>query len=79
MKEQIATEVMFFFIAIIVAIPVAFLYLYLIDFEPAFEGLSKDEKVLEMDLFLIGGLLGFIGLYLVRFTIWGVKKVLTGD
>ncbi|ELR71188.1 hypothetical protein C900_02992 [Fulvivirga imtechensis AK7] len=76
MKDLIAKEFLYFFVAVIVALPVGFLFLYLVHVEPAGATLSEDEKVLEMDLLFIGGLLGFIGVYLVRLTVWAVKQLL---
>lgn len=79
MKELIAKEFLYFFIAVVVALPVAFLFLYLVHVEPAGTVMSEDEKVLEMDLLAIGGLLGFIGVYLIRLTVWAVKQLLVSE
>ena len=76
MKELVAKEFLYFFTALIVAVPMAFLFVYWMDFKPRASLLSADERVLEMDLLLIGGLLGFAGVYVARFTVWAVKKVL---
>ena len=78
MKELVAKEFLFLFIGILVAIPIAFIFLYLVNAQPVDANhMTNDEKVLEMDLFLIGALLGFVGVYLARFTIWAVKKVVS--
>lgn len=79
MKDLIAREFLYFFVALIVALPVGFLFLYILHVEPAGASMSADEKVLEMDFLLIGGLLGFIGVYLVRLTVWGVKQLLISN
>ena len=76
MKELIAKEFLYFFVAVIVAIPVGFLFLYMLHAQPEGAPMTKDEKVLEMDLLLIGGLLGFAGVYIIRLTVWAVKKML---
>ncbi|MBK6265134.1 hypothetical protein JKA74_08800 [Marivirga sp. S37H4] len=79
MKDLIAREFLFFFVALIVALPVGFLFLYMLHVEPAGASMSADEKVLEMDLLFIGGLLGFVGVYLARLTVWGVKQLLISN
>ncbi|UII27390.1 hypothetical protein LVD15_02870 [Fulvivirga maritima] len=76
MKSTIAREFLYFFIALITALPVGFLFLYLMHVQPSGAVLTPDEKVLEMDLLIIGGVLGFIGVYLIRLTVWAVKRVL---
>ena len=77
MKSMIAKEVLYFFTALIVAVPVSLFFLYLVDFQPVAPQLSQDEGVLEMDLLLIGALLGFVGVYIIRLTIWAVKQLLS--
>jgi hypothetical protein len=76
MKDTLAKELLYFFFAIITAIPVAFLFLYMLQLDPDQQGLSGDEKVLEVDLMLIGAVLGFLGVYLTRVTVWAVKQVM---
>lgn len=76
MKELIAKEFLYFFVALMVALPIAFLFVYWVGFKPQGNAATADERVLEMDLLLIGGLLGFVGVYITRFTVWAVKSVL---
>lgn len=80
MKELVAKEFLYLFVGILVSIPVAFIFLYLVKAQPADANyMTSDEKVLEMDLLLIGALLGFAGMYLARFTVWAVKKVVSPE
>jgi hypothetical protein len=76
MKDTLAKELLYLFFAIITAIPVAFLFLYMLQLDPDNTGLSGDEKVLEVDLMLIGAVLGFLGVYVIRVTVWAVKQVM---
>ena len=77
MKELIAKEFMFLFLGILVAIPVGFIFLAAINFTPYTEiPMTKDNSVLEMDLLLIGAIIGFIGVYIARLAVWGVKILL---
>ena len=75
MKELIAKEFMFFFIALIVAVPVGFLFVYLEGLEPLGTELSESEKVLEMEFLIVGAILGFLGVYIVRLTVWAAGKL----
>lgn len=77
MKELIAKEFLFGFLALLVAVPVGILFLYLVNFKPVLENnMSMDEQVLEMDLLLIGGIIGFVGVYIARLAAWAVKVLL---
>ncbi|MEM1407649.1 MAG: hypothetical protein AAGG59_12795 [Bacteroidota bacterium] len=75
MKDLIAKEFLYLFLALMTAIPVAFLFIYLVGFTPEPAPPTKDEQVLEMALLLLGGLIGFIGVYLMRLTVWAVKQL----
>lgn len=75
MKELISKEFLYFFVGLIVALPMAFLFVYWVSFKPS-GLLTADEQVLEMDLLIIGGLIGFVGVYVARFAVWAVKNVL---
>ncbi len=77
MKELIAKEFLFGFIALLIAVPAGILFLYMVQFNPSSEGnMTTDEQVWEMDLLLIGCIIGFIGVYIARLAAWAVKAVL---
>lgn len=76
MKHTIAKELLYLLVALVVAVPVALLFLALVDTTSPTQPLSPDEQVLEMDLLIIGALLGFIGVYLVRAIMWAVKQLI---
>lgn len=75
MKELIAKELLFFFIALIVAIPVSILFLFVMNLQPAGNDLTAEESMLEIEFLIIGALLGFLGVYLARLTVWAVKTI----
>ncbi|MEL7001723.1 MAG: hypothetical protein AAFN93_03205 [Bacteroidota bacterium] len=75
MKELIAKELLFFFIALIIAVPVAIFFVYLMNLQPAQGNLSTEEQVFEMQFLIIGAILGFIGVYLARLVVWAAKTV----
>lgn len=77
MKKLVAKEFMFLFLGVLVAIPVGFIFLAAINVTPYTEiPLTKENSVLEMDLLLIGAGIGFIGVYITRLVVWGVKIIL---
>lgn len=75
MKQLIAKELLFFFIAVLVAIPMAFAFVYAFHLEPQQKQAQQDVLVLEMDLLLIGGVLGLVGMYIMRLAMWAVRQV----
>lgn len=75
MKELIAKEFIFLFVGIMVAIPVGIVFISLIDLTPEVK-LTKDKSVMEMDLMLIGCIIGFVGVYITRLAVWAVKNLL---
>lgn len=77
MKEIIAKELLYFFVALMVAITSSFFFLYALNVKPQHAGaMTKDEKVLETELMIIGAIIGFLGVYVVRLAVWAVQKVL---
>jgi H+/Cl- antiporter ClcA len=77
MKEIISKELLFLFLGALTAIPVSILFVYLVHLQPeTTEHMSDSELVLEMDLLIIGGVLGFIGVYIMRLFAWAMKKTI---
>lgn len=74
--KLVAREFLFFFLALVVAIPVSMLFLYLMDLKPEATELSPEERVFQMEFLIIGAILGFLGVYLIRLTVWAVRKVI---
>jgi hypothetical protein len=79
MKELISRELLYFFVALFVSIPTGMLFVYLMRLKPVEVLITEDESVLEMDYFIIGAVLGFIGVYLIRAIMWAVKNVLLSN
>ncbi len=75
--RALARELSWFFIAILLAAPIAYFFgFYLMNLEPEGPTLTKNEEVFYMELFIIGGILGFICTYFIRVIIWAVTKYL---
>ncbi len=74
--KAFARELAWFFIAIVLAAPVAYFFGYLMALEPEGATMTKFEEVFQMELFIIGAILGFVCTYLMRVIIWAVAKYL---
>ena len=78
MKKAVARELLWFFGAVIVAVPVAVLFNYMMVETPV-EDSGETVQVFEMELFIIGGVAGFIGTYFMRAVMWAAITVLTRE
>ncbi len=76
--KVVARELLWFFIAALLAVPIAVFFSYLVAVEPN-KKYALTEEVFEMELFLIGGIIGFVGVYFIRVTMWAVVTYLTGN
>ena len=77
--KVLARELSWFFIAVLLAGPVAYFFGYLMGLEPEKATLTINEEVFQMELFIIGAILGFICTYLIRIIIWAVVKFLADN
>ena len=67
-----AREMLWLLIAVVVAVPLAYFFVFLMNLVPEGIILSQDEKVFQMEFFFIGGIIGFIGVYIMRVVIWAI-------
>jgi ABC-type multidrug transport system permease subunit len=77
--KAFARELAWFFVAIVVAAPIAYFFGYLMNLEPEGPSMSQTEEVFQMELFIIGGIIGFVSTYLMRIIIWAVAKFLISE
>lgn len=75
MKKFIAKEFLWLLIALVLAVPIAFLWLAGLDIVSAEQTFSEDEKVFVIELFLLAYAFGVVGVYLVRFVIGAIKTL----
>lgn len=78
MKKAIAIEFLWFVAAAILAIPFGFAFLWLLNLSSAKTGLTEEEQTFMIQLYAIGYIASFIGIYIVRFIIVSLKT-LAGD
>ena len=74
--KALARELIWFFIAIVLATPVAYFFSQLLGLKPEGSLLTVDEDVFQMELFIVGWIIGFICTYFMRVIIWAVSKYL---
>lgn len=70
-----AREMLWLFIAILFAVPLAYLFVHLMNLSPEGMTLTQDEEVFQMDFFFIGGILGIIGVYVMRVIMWSISTL----
>ncbi len=71
-----AREFLWFITAIILALPVSYLFIEYLSLTPAGDQSTIYEQTFEMELFIMGALIGIIFTYIMRLVIWAIKKIL---
>ncbi|MCR9249859.1 MAG: hypothetical protein NXI20_05520 [bacterium] len=74
--KALARELLWFFTAVVLCMPIAYLFAYLLDLKPEGPTMTFNEEVFQMELFIVGAIIGFIGTYIMRVIIWAMKKYL---
>ena len=71
-----AREFLWFITAIILALPVSYLFIEYLALTPAGDQSTIYEQTFEMELLITGAIIGIIFTYLMRLVIWAIKKIL---
>ncbi len=71
-----AREFLWFITAIILALPVSYLFIDYLALTPSGDQSTIYEQTFEMELFITGAIIGFILTYIMRLVIWSIKKIL---
>ena len=66
MKSEIAREVLWLIVAILLSFPLALGFLWILDLTGEDPGMTEPEKDFLVELYLIGYVLSFLGIYLMR-------------
>lgn len=74
-----AREFLWFITAIILALPVSYLFIEYLALTPSGDQSTIYEQTFEMELFITGAIIGFILTYIMRLVIWSIKKILTEE
>ncbi|MAZ41186.1 MAG: hypothetical protein CMB93_00145 [Flammeovirgaceae bacterium] len=71
-----AREFLWFITAIILALPVAYLFIEYMSLTPAGNQSTIQEQTFEMELFITGGIIGIIFTYIMRLVVWAITKTI---
>jgi hypothetical protein len=77
MKKFFAKEFLWLILTIVLAIPLGFVFLHFLELSPQGQQYNYEEEVFLVQLYLIGVLLSFAGIYIIRIMI-SALKILTG-
>ena len=77
--KAFARELAWFFIAILIAIPIAYLFAHMMNLQPEGIKMTPHEEVFQMELFITGAVLAFICTYVMRVIIWAVSKYIINE
>ena len=76
MKEIIFREILWFFIALLLSVPLGFLYLSFLTLTSSGPEPTQVEKVFVVQLDIISCLVGFISVYVVRIVVMALRMLL---
>ena len=79
MKTVLAREFLWFIGALVLSIPLAFLFLWMLGLTTDTTIYTREEEIFATKLFLLGYILSFLGIYLTRIVYDCIKLVLTGE
>jgi len=71
-----AREFLWFITAIILSLPVAYLFIEYMSLTPTGTQSTIQERTFEMELFITGGIIGIIFTYIMRLVIWAITKII---
>lgn len=72
--KTVARELVWFFVAVLLAVPVGYLFGSLLELQPEGETATPVENIFEMELFMIGAVIGFVLTYIMRVFMWAISK-----
>ncbi|MCH2042876.1 MAG: hypothetical protein MK212_01955 [Saprospiraceae bacterium] len=75
MGKILAREFLWLFVALVFALPLGIGFLWFLGFTPETVNLQKEEKSYIFWLYLLGYLVSFLGIYIVRFVAMSIKTL----
>lgn len=66
MKKVLAREFLWLVAALVLAIPLGIMFLWLLGLTSKTRLVTNDEKEMVMELYILGFILSFVGIYLIR-------------
>ena len=77
--KAFAREIAWLFTAIVFAVPIGYLFGWMLELKPEDAQRTSIEEVFEMEMFLIGAIVGFVCTYLMRVFVWSLMKNLLNE
>ncbi len=77
--KVIARELVWLFIALILSMPVGYIFGTLLGLRPENDEPTSLEEVFEMEMFLIGAIIGFVLTYTMRVFMWAITKFVLSE
>lgn len=77
MKKFFAKEFIWFIIAFVLAFPLGLLFLWIIGFSADTTAVTNEDINLITRLYILGWILGFVGVYITRFIAAAIKVLTT--
>lgn len=78
MKKALLREILWFFIAILLSLPLAFVFIGLLNLTSSGPELNDVEKIFTLQLFLIGVGVSFLCVYVVRLVYLAIIHLIGG-
>ena len=78
MKKTIAREFLWLLATIVLAFPLAYLFLGAMNIVAARDSFSNSEKIFIDELFVVAYIFNFIGVYLIRMVVAAIKTIASG-
>lgn len=78
MKKVFFREVVWFFTVLLFSVPLSFVFLFFLRLTSSGPTLNEVEKVFTLQLFLIGIIVMFACVYVVRLIVIGIKYLVVG-
>lgn len=79
LKKAIAREFLWFLATLILAFPLALLFLYFLGFSSETVDMTETEKDYLTALYLVGYILSFLGIYLLRFVALAIQALVAPE
>jgi hypothetical protein len=79
MKKIIAREFLWFVVIVVLAAPLAFLFLNALQLVAGGDKFTETEKSFIAELYLVAYIFNFVGLYLVRFIVLAIQALASPD
>lgn len=77
--KGLAREFLWFFVSLLLALPLAVVFLWFFGFTPETVDLNEKESSYVWWLYLLGYLVSFLGIYIMRFTAMAIRTLMSPE